>query len=140
MKSTMIPARWDTVSSPPRTRSSDAAKSSFQREQTSADCQVPAALSQSHSFPPPGKAPLFEESAQGRQKKPLGRGGQEVKQVGVQEGPLLSNFSALPTCGRGLWDQTVLTSSKTSLLTVRFVVGGDADAFVVGKHLKGPVT
>lgn len=58
----------------------------------------------------------------------------------MQEGPLLSSFSALPTCGRGLWDQTVLTSSKTSLWTVRLVAGGDADAFVVGKHLKGPVT
>lgn len=58
----------------------------------------------------------------------------------VQEGPLLSSFSALPTCGRGLWDQTVLTSSKTSLWTVRLVAGGDADAFVVRKHLKGPVT
>lgn len=65
MKSTMIPARWDTASSPPRTQSSDAVKSSFQREQTSADCQVPTALPRPHSFPPPGKAPLFEESPQG---------------------------------------------------------------------------
>ena len=69
MKSMMIPARWDTASSPPRTRSSDAVKSSFQREQTSADCQVPAALPLPYPLPLLGKAPSFEESAQGRPKK-----------------------------------------------------------------------
>lgn len=69
MKSMTIPAQWDTASGPPRTRSSDAAKSSFQREQTSADCQVLAALPQPHPLPPPGKAPSFEESAQGRPQK-----------------------------------------------------------------------
>lgn len=69
MKSMTIPAQWDTASSPPRTRSSDAAKSSSQREQTSADCQVPAALPRPRPLPPPGKAPSFEESAQGRLEK-----------------------------------------------------------------------
>lgn len=57
-----------------------------------------------------------------------------------RRGPSLSSPSALPTYGWGSWDQSLLTSSKTSLLTVQAVVGGDTDAFMVGKHLKGPVT
>lgn len=69
MKSMTIPAQWDTASSPLRTRSSDAVKSSFQRGQMSADSQVTTALPQPHPLPPPGKAPSFEESAQGRLKK-----------------------------------------------------------------------
>lgn len=44
MKSMTTPGRWDTASSPPRTRSSGAVKSSFLRERMSADCEGPAAL------------------------------------------------------------------------------------------------
>jgi len=144
MKSMMIPALWDTASSPPRTRFSDAAKSSFQREQTSADCQAPAALPRSHPLPPAGKAPSFEESAQGKPKKtPLSRGGWDVTRECAwvcRRGPSLSSPSALTVCGWGLLDQTLLASGETSLSPVRAMVGGDADAFLVGKRLKGTVT
>lgn len=51
MRSTMIPARWDTASRAHRTRSSDAARSSFRREQTSADCTGPTALPQPCPLP-----------------------------------------------------------------------------------------
>lgn len=54
--------------------------------------------------------------------------------------PSLSSPSAFPLYGWGSWDQTLLTSSKTSLLTVGAVVGTDADAFMVRKRLKRPVT
>lgn len=57
-----------------------------------------------------------------------------------RRGPSLSSPSALPIDAWGSWDQTLLTSGKTSLLTVRAVVGSDAGAFMVGKHLKEPVT
>lgn len=70
MKSMTIPVQWDTVSSPPRTRSNDAAKSSFQREQMNVDCQVPPVLPWPHPLLPPGKAPPFKGSAQGRKHFP----------------------------------------------------------------------
>lgn len=70
MRSMMIPAQWDTASRTHRTRSSGAARSSFRREQTSADCLRSRSPAPALPSPPPGKAPSLEESAQGRLEIP----------------------------------------------------------------------